>query len=203
MTSRRPRRPGPQKIPRPPAARSGGPPPWPEWATPAERLVITVDDVRAALVDLPDLPAVLGPPVRGEAAVLAPVFEEDGEARVILTRRTEWLRSHSHQVAFPGGRADEGEAPVDAALREAYEEIGLDPSSVEIVGRLTRLATMSNPQGAIHPFVGLLRGRPELVPNPDEVERVFDLPLADLMEVGCFREEVWGIAETERSIYFF
>ena len=202
--SPRPRRPGPQQIPRPPAARPGGPPPWPEWTERADRPVITCDEVQRAVADLPDLEPYLGPPVKGEAAVLAAVFEEEGEARLILTRRTEWMRSHSHQVAFPGGRAEPGEEPADAALREANEEIDLDPDAVEIVGRLTRLATINNPEGSIHPFVGVLpAGRPRLTPNPDEVERVFDLPLADLMEHGCYREEIWGITETERSIYFF
>jgi len=155
------------------------------------------------VVGLPELDPHLGPPVSAEAAVLAAVFEENGEAHVILTRRTEWLRSHSHQVAFPGGRADPGESPVDAALREAYEEIGLDPSTVEIVGRLTRLATVSS-GASIHPFVGVLPGRPAFDPNPDEVERVYAVPIADLMEGGAFREEVWGVeGAEERSIYFF
>lgn len=202
-TSPRPRRPGPQKIPRPPASRPGGPPPWDEWLTPDERPSITVDDVRRAVADLPDLEPYLGPPVKGEAGVLAAVFDEEGQAHIILTRRTEWLRSHSHQVAFPGGRAEPGEEPVDAALREAFEEIGLDPATVEVVGRLTRLATISDPQGSIHPYVGVLPGRPVFDPNPDEVERVFAIPIVDLMEAGTFREELWGIAETERPIYFF
>ena len=163
--------------------------------------------MREAIASAPDVetaPPVPGPPVKSAAAVLAAVFDDGGEAMVILTRRTEWLRSHSHQVAFPGGRCDEGEPPVDAALREAYEEIGLDPASVEVIGRLTRMATLSNPEGAIHPFVGIVKGgRPAYDPNPDEVERVFDVAVADLMEHGCYREELWGVAETERPIYFF
>ena len=165
--------------------------------------MITVDDVRRAVADLPDLEPYLGPPVKGEAGVLAAVFEEDGEAYIILTRRTEFMRSHSHQVAFPGGRAEPGEDPVDAALREAYEEIGLDPTTVEVIGRLTRLATITNPQGSIHPFVGVIPKRPVFDPNPDEVERVFAIPIAELMEAGAYSEELWGIQETERSIYFF
>ena len=156
------------------------------------------------MTHVPDLFDDEDAPGPSSAAVLAATFGEDDEVRVVLTRRTEWLRSHSHQVAFPGGRCEEGEAPVDAALRESFEEIGLDPTSVEIVGELTRLSTISSPGGGIHPFVGIVPGgRPAYDPNPDEVERVFDVALADLMEAGCFREELWGIGETERPIYFF
>jgi 8-oxo-dGTP pyrophosphatase MutT (NUDIX family) len=151
------------------------------------------------------MPSVLGPNVRAPAGVLCAVFDDgSGDAHVILTRRTEWLRSHGHQVAFPGGRCEEGEEPVDAALRESQEEIGLDPSSVEIIGPLTRLAAVANPDSAIHPFVGVLPGgRPAYDPNPDEVERVFDIALADLMEDDCFRAEVWGVEDSERTISFF
>jgi 8-oxo-dGTP pyrophosphatase MutT (NUDIX family) len=215
VTSRRPRRPGPQKIPRPPAVRPGGPAPWPEWEDRADRPHVTTADVRAAVAGVPALPEPdhgdQGDPAATSAAVLAPVFDDDdgdnerGEARIVLTRRTEWMRSHSHQVAFPGGRCEEGEAPVDAALRESFEEIGLDPSAVDVVGPLTTLATISNPGGGIHPFVGVLPGgRPAYDPNPDEVERVFDVAIADLMEAGCYREEIWGIGDgMERPIYFF
>ena len=193
------RRPGPQRIPRPPASRPGGPPPW--EGVDVDR--ITLDEVRAALAGHEDIPPVEELSDIPQSAVLAPLFEEDGEVRVILTRRAPWLRSHTHQVAFPGGRVDPGETLEQAALREAQEEIGLDPADVEIIGRLSRLATMSS-GAAIHPFVGVLRsGRPHLVPNPDEVERVFDVPLSELMEDGVFAEERWGIGEVERPVYFF
>lgn len=151
------------------------------------------------LAELPPRPGVVARP----SAVLAPIFDEDGEAHVILTRRGRWMRSHTHQVAFPGGRVDDGEAPADAALREAWEEIGLDPRTVTIVGQLTAMSTMSA-SAAITPYVGVIAGgRPALSPNPDEVERVFDLSISELLDPEVFREEIWGFGEVERSVYFF
>lgn len=140
---------------------------------------------------------------RVSAAVLVPIFEEEGEARIVLTRRASTLRSHTGEVSFPGGRLDEGESPLDAALREASEEIGLDPGEVEILGQLAPLATLSARSG-ITPFVGVLRGRPQLVPNPAEVELAFDVAVADLLDDDVFTEERWDFdAMADRAIYFF
>jgi 8-oxo-dGTP pyrophosphatase MutT (NUDIX family) len=138
-----------------------------------------------------------------QAAVLAALFEEDGEARVILTRRAAHLRSHTGEVSFPGGRLDEEEDALAAALRESAEEVGLDPASVEIVGELSPLATVGS-RAAITPFVGVLPERPELKANPEEVELAFDVSLAELMRDGVFREERWQWAgEPDRPMYFF
>lgn len=150
-------------------------------------------------IPLAELPA---PPGARPSAVLVPVFEDGGEAHVVLTRRGSWLRSHSSQVAFPGGRVEPGETPEEAALREAYEEVALDPASVEVVGPLTPIATLSA-VNAIEPFVGVLPARPALVANPAEVERVFDVPFSELLDLEVFREERWGIAGVERPMYFF
>ncbi|HUP85765.1 MAG TPA: CoA pyrophosphatase [Acidimicrobiales bacterium] len=158
--------------------------------------------MRNAVTGHPDLPPI-GDEQGPNSAVLAAIWEEDGEARVLLTRRTAWLRSHSGQVAFPGGRVEPGESLVDAALRESQEEVGLDPASVEIIGQLSRMHTISSGAG-IFPFVGILPGgRPRTEANPDEVDRVFDVALGELMADGVFHEEIWGIADTERPIYFF
>jgi 8-oxo-dGTP pyrophosphatase MutT (NUDIX family) len=170
---------------------------------------VSVDEVRRAVTGHPDLPSIGDEDGPGpNSAVLAAVWEEDGEARVLLTRRTAWLRSHSGQVAFPGGRVEPGETLAEAALREAWEEVGLDPSTVEVIGRLSRMHTISSGAG-IFPFVAVLPGgRPSVEANPDEVDRVFDVALGELMADGVFREEIWGIPSqegigTERPIYFF
>jgi 8-oxo-dGTP pyrophosphatase MutT (NUDIX family) len=159
--------------------------------------------VRAALASSPP-PAeslVVGHEER-QAAVLVALFEEAGETRVVLTRRSSSLRSHRSEVSFPGGQADAGETLVDAALREAWEEVALGPSTVEIIAALGSLTTVSS--GAlITPFVGILPGRPVLSANPFEVELVFDVALVDLLVEGVHHAELWERGEIEIELQFF
>jgi 8-oxo-dGTP pyrophosphatase MutT (NUDIX family) len=126
------------------------------------------------------------------AAVLVALFEEAGETRVILTVRSSRLRSHTGEVAFPGGRLDPGESVEDGARREADEEIGLDPSAVEIIGRLNTMPTVSS-HTLMTPVVAVLADRPSLVAEPDEVARIFDVALAELLADGVFAEEWWTV----------
>ena len=155
--------------------------------------------------------AAVGPPVRSPreervrlgAAVLAPIYEQDGEAHVVLTRRASSLRVHSGEVSFPGGRQDADEDLQGTARREAQEEIGLDPATVEIIGELDHLSTVTS-DSFIVPYVALLPGPPhDLVANPDEVAAVLHVPLAELMDPAVYREERWDIFGTERSMFFF
>lgn len=114
-----------------------------------------------------------------DAAVLIPVLERP-EPAVVFTVRTDTVRSHKGQISFPGGSIDPGDASAEAAaLREAHEEIGLPPSEVDVLGELDTTPTFVS-GFVISPFVGLLRGRPELRPNPAEVAEVLEVPLADL-----------------------
>ena len=108
----------------------------------------------------------------------------------LAARRAAELRSHRGQVSFPGGRIDPGEDAPAAARREAFEEVGLLPSQVDVVGWLHPLFTMSA-GSFISPVVGVLSGRPALVPNPAEVARAFDVALAALVADGVFHEERW------------
>jgi 8-oxo-dGTP pyrophosphatase MutT (NUDIX family) len=199
-----PGRGGAQKIPRPFNARPGGPPPWADL--PADRRRPAVDDVRAALAALgPVQPSLreLGDSPARPSAVLAPLYDDAGEAVVVLTRRTWGLRTHQGEVSFPGGRVDAGEAPVDGALLEAEEEIDLDSSTVEIIGELDHLATVSS-WSYIVPYVGVLPGLPETRPNPAEVEAVLHVPLRELLDPEIYREELWTFpGDSLRPIYFF
>jgi 8-oxo-dGTP pyrophosphatase MutT (NUDIX family) len=136
------------------------------------------------------------------SAVLAPLYERGGEVHVILTRRARHLRSHRGEVSFPGGGQDPGEDLEDTARREALEEVGLDPVTVEIIGELDHLQTVTS-SSFIVPYVGLLPGRPRLSPNPAEVEKILEVPLAELLDPTVYREERWGLAPLDRPIVFF
>ena len=133
------------------------------------------------------------------AAVLIGVRDDGGTARVVLTQRTEHLSAHSGQVAFPGGRLDEGEDAVSAALREAHEEIGLPARDADVLGTF---GTYYSGSGyAIAPVVAMLRGAPDLTPNPDEVADIFEVPLAFLMDQACHRLESRHWKGQERFFY--
>ncbi|MGH9171337.1 MAG: NUDIX hydrolase [Acidimicrobiales bacterium] len=121
--------------------------------------------------------------------MLVALFEERAETRVVLTRRSELLRSHSGQVSFPGGRIEAGEGALAAALREATEEVGLDSAGVRVVGFLPPARAFSSGD-PITPVVAVLDARPRLAASPTEVARVFDASLADLA-THC-RCEVWA-----------
>ena len=194
---------GPQRIPRPAGSRPGRPAPWADLTTEERR--IDLEKLRARLAERGS-GQVLGSDadsVPGLSAVLIALYRVGDEPHVILTRRAPHLRSHTHEVAFPGGRSDPGDRhPLDTAIREAEEEVGLDPRLVRPVGLLDRFVTVGS-QTLIHPVVAVLRSEPELKAAPDEVEHILRVPLAELMLDEVYREEQWPIAGTERSITFF
>jgi 8-oxo-dGTP pyrophosphatase MutT (NUDIX family) len=114
------------------------------------------------------------------AAVLIGVVEHPEGPAVILTRRSDNLRNHTGQIALPGGRCDPGETPWQTALREAHEEIGLDPSLVTLAGLSTPYRTGTGYH--ITPVVGFIAPGFSLTVNPDEVADVFETPFKFLMD---------------------
>ena len=114
------------------------------------------------------------------AAVLIAVDMAKAEPDVTLTVRTATLSAHAGQIAFPGGRVDPGEGAQETALREAMEEVALPPSAVEVQGFLPSYASRTGYR--VYPVVGALDGLPVLQPSPAEVDAIFQVPLAFLLD---------------------
>ncbi|MHA1163982.1 MAG: CoA pyrophosphatase [Alphaproteobacteria bacterium] len=129
----------------------------------------------------PELAKLEGADRRRPAAVLVPIIERDCEARVLFTQRAEHLSSHAGQISFPGGKMDPRDANVaETALREAQEEIGLDPRYVDTIGFLDDYATSTGYR--ISPLVAVIREGYSIVPDDNEVAEIFDVPLSFLMD---------------------
>lgn len=196
-----PERGGPQRdrIPRPEVAH---PLPRPSWADAAAP--VDLARVRRAMAAAP-APTVLrlaGGEVTGRAGVLLALYEDAGDAWLLMTRRAAWLRRNGGDVSFPGGRQEPGEDIVDTALREAYEEIGLEPEGVEVVGELDRTVTLAGIE--MVPVVGVLAAPPtDLVASPVEVDAVLTVRLADLLVADHYRGERWIDGSLDRDMHEF
>ena len=196
------RRGGTQKIPRPPTIRLGGPAAWAGLAPGAVRLPLA--EVRRRCLSFPAPPTAPRYPRNQAAAVLVPLFEAGGETRVVLTRRPDTMPSHRGDVAFPGGKVHPEIDPtlVAAALREAEEEVGLPPATVDVVAELETISTVTS-RFLVAPFVGVLATPPELRPDPREVERAFDVALSELIAEGVHRVEHWGTGVLTKDVHIF
>ncbi len=137
------------------------------------------------------------------AAVLLLVMDRDGEKEIVFTRRTDRVETHKGQVSFPGGMAEpDDETPEFTALREAYEEIGLDAKQVQILGRLPQMKTVTG--WVITPVVGWSNQQPEFKPNADEVERIFSIPLNWLADQRNFQERLYTRSDgTQEMVLFY
>ena len=163
-----------------------------------------VERLRAALSATPVLPPLEGDLVEPReqadvpAAVLIAITDRP-EPGVILTVRREHLRTHAGQVAFPGGRIDPGEDAVAAAIREANEEIGVDPAAVDIVGELEPYRTVT--QYVVSPVIAVIPPDLPLEPHEREVADWFEAPLAHLLDPANQQSRSALFQNRERHYY--
>jgi 8-oxo-dGTP pyrophosphatase MutT (NUDIX family) len=162
------------------------------------------DRIRAILAQRPvgqitELPPELFP-VKRAASVLVPLFLRGGAPFLVLTQRTEHLALHAGQISFPGGGHDEGDRDeLATALREAEEEIGLDPSAAEVLGPLDRLDTVTGFR--VSPFVAAIPEGYAYRPQAEEVAAILELPLAAFLEPGALQTEEREVFGALRRIY--
>jgi len=136
------------------------------------------------------------------AGVLVLFYPCDGDLGLVLTRRTDAVDNHRGQISFPGGSMDPGEDAVLAAFREAWEELAVDPATLEVLGELSPLYIP--PSGfCIYPVVAYAAERPVFVPNPGEVAEVLEVSLAHLFDPGTRDEEIWPIRGADVCVPFY
>jgi 8-oxo-dGTP pyrophosphatase MutT (NUDIX family) len=109
------------------------------------------------------------------AAVLLLLFEENSQLQLLLTRRAAHLRHHPGQISFPGGKIEAGETAAAAALRETFEELGIEPQQIQLLGSLAALNTSTG--FIVEPWLGYIPARPRMVLQPAEVAAVLTMPL--------------------------
>ncbi len=184
---------GRQIIPRPDDWSDGPTAPWPAGAA------ASLGDVLGAVPGR-EQPLVPSFPEARHSAVLVLLHDGPQGPEVLLTRRSWELSHHRGEVSFPGGRMDPGETALDTALREANEEVGLDPGLVRPHGELDHLNTVVS-RSYIVPKVATIDSRPALQPHEPEVGRVLWVPLAELTRPDTYRTERWG--SFDRVLHFF
>ena len=149
-----------------------------------------------------------GPPPRElpagvrRAAVLLVLVHVRGEAALLLTKRSHLVEHHKGQISLPGGVVEPGESPLDAALRETSEEIGVRAQDVTILGPLDEEETVVS-GFMLTPFVGSIPYPYPLRASPAEVHRVLEVPLRTLLDPRNLRTELWDHEGVSRIIYFY
>jgi 8-oxo-dGTP pyrophosphatase MutT (NUDIX family) len=157
------------------------------------------DRIRAALAAHVRIPMAPGPV---PAAVLLPLYRKGGECHVLFTKRAEHLHHHRGEISFPGGVCHPDDRDLLAtALRETREEVGIAPGDVEILGMLDDFHSVYDYR--VTPFVGFLPDDYRFSINPDEIDRIIEVPLSRLLDPGIFRAEDWNWKGRIHPVLFY
>lgn len=137
------------------------------------------------------------------ASVLIPIFHKGGEYYLLLTKRTDTLVYHKGQICFPGGAQHiSDKSPVDTALRETFEEIGVKPDNVQVLGQLDRMSTLTS-NFLVTPFVGFIDYPHDFNINRDEIDELVEIPLNILADKQHYHEEEYNVGgEKKRGIVY-
>jgi 8-oxo-dGTP pyrophosphatase MutT (NUDIX family) len=164
---------------------------------------LSVTELRARIATVLQRPRrVLAPSDRVPAAVLVLFLYRDGAPALVFGKKTEDVPHHKGQFSFPGGVVQRSDrSAVEAALREAQEEIGLEPAAVEVLGLFDDMPTTVT-NFVITPVLGVAVGSPALRPDGREIERVIEIPLAHLLRPDAFRVEQWERDGARRPVMF-
>lgn len=136
------------------------------------------------------------------AAALVPLHEKDGEAHLLLTRRPLHMRRHAGQISVPGGRIEPGEEPLEAALREAEEEIGLPRERAEVLGPLSETLVLQT-AFRLTPWVASVPYPYPYVASPGEVDEILHVPLSALLAPGAHRVEPREVYGMSLDVHYF
>ena len=136
------------------------------------------------------------------AAVLVPIFQKGGHWHVLLTRRTQTVEHHKGEISFPGGHHDPEDASHEAtALRETFEEVGVPPGQVQILGRLDDISTATGFR--IRPFVGVIPYPFDFQPAPLEIAEIIILPIFKFMDPARMTMQMWKRGDKDYPVYYF
>jgi 8-oxo-dGTP pyrophosphatase MutT (NUDIX family) len=157
------------------------------------------EKIRASLAAHRRMQLVPGPV---PAAVLIPLYMKEGECHLLFTKRTEHLNHHRGEISFPGGACHPADTDRrQTALRETWEEVGILPEDVEILGGLDDFYSIHN--YLVTPYVGVFPADYPLTINRGEIERVIEVPLSHLLKPEIFRAEDWSWKGRTQPVYFY
>jgi 8-oxo-dGTP pyrophosphatase MutT (NUDIX family) len=157
------------------------------------------EKIRAALAAHRRVPLAPGPV---PAAVLIPLYMKEGDCHLLFTKRTEHLNHHRGEISFPGGACHPADTDMlQTALRETWEEVGILPEDVEILGELDDFYSIHN--YLVTPYVGVFPADYPLTINRGEIERIIEVPLSHLLKPEIFRAEDWSWKGRTRPVYFY
>lgn len=135
------------------------------------------------------------------AAVLMPYFIKDGREHLLLTVRSQKVAEHKGQIAFPGGHVEPGEPLLDCALREAKEEVNIDPDDVKILGSIDDIVTVTSYR--VTPFLGQIPYPYEFIKSDYEIDEIIEVPIAPLLDEKNITKNMIASTTGEFAVYYF